>query len=151
MALESIPSRTLSGYWAQNPFSVSHILIMGNRSRSASMTFGKIQTVANERREGMRRPRRSSQETITLFGRVLVPALAQPVQPFSHVRLSATPWTAACQASLSFTTTGSLLKLTSIESVMPSRDKHKNVFELSCRFRNPHKVGEVNHLLPTSM
>ena len=33
---------------------------------------------------------------------------------------SATPWTAALQASLSFTTSWSLLKLMSIESVMPS-------------------------------
>ena len=31
-----------------------------------------------------------------------------------------TPWTAACQASLSITNTRSLLKLRSIESVMPS-------------------------------
>ena len=31
-----------------------------------------------------------------------------------------TPWTASCQASLSFTISQSLLKLTSIESVMPS-------------------------------
>ena len=35
-------------------------------------------------------------------------------------QLFATPWTAACQASLSFTTSWSLLKLMSIESVMPS-------------------------------
>ena len=33
---------------------------------------------------------------------------------------SATPWTAACQASLFITNSGSLLKLMSIESVMPS-------------------------------
>ena len=33
---------------------------------------------------------------------------------------SATPWTAACQASRSFTIFSSLLKLMSIESVMPS-------------------------------
>ena len=33
---------------------------------------------------------------------------------------SATPWTAACQASLSFTISQSLLKLMSIELVMPS-------------------------------
>ena len=38
----------------------------------------------------------------------------------SHVQLFATPWTAACQASLSFTISQSLLKLMSIESVMPS-------------------------------
>ena len=36
------------------------------------------------------------------------------------VRLSLTPWTAAHQASLSFTISRSLLKLMSIESVMPS-------------------------------
>ena len=38
----------------------------------------------------------------------------------SHVRLFATPWTAARQASLSITNSQSLLKLMSIESVMPS-------------------------------
>ena len=38
----------------------------------------------------------------------------------THVRLFATPWTAAHQASLSFTISQSLLKLMSIESVMPS-------------------------------
>ena len=39
---------------------------------------------------------------------------------FSRVRLFATPWTAARQASLSITNSRSLLKLMSIESVMPS-------------------------------
>ena len=42
------------------------------------------------------------------------------VQLLSHVRLFATPWTAACQASLSFTISRSLLKLMSTESVIPS-------------------------------
>ena len=42
------------------------------------------------------------------------------VQLPSHVRLLATPWTAARQASLSITNSWSLLKLISIESVMPS-------------------------------
>ena len=42
------------------------------------------------------------------------------VQPLSCVQLFATPWTAAWQASLSITNSQSLLKLTSIESVMPS-------------------------------
>ena len=44
------------------------------------------------------------------------------VQSLSHVQLSATPWTAAHQASLSITNSQSLPKLTSIESVMPSND-----------------------------
>ena len=42
------------------------------------------------------------------------------VQSLSHVRLFVTPWTIACQASVSFTITWSLLKLVSIEAVMPS-------------------------------
>ena len=42
------------------------------------------------------------------------------VQLFSHVRLFATPWTAALQGSMSFTISWSLFKLMSIESVMPS-------------------------------
>ena len=42
------------------------------------------------------------------------------VQSLSCVRLFATPWIAACQASLSITNTRSSLRLTSIESVMPS-------------------------------
>ena len=42
------------------------------------------------------------------------------VQSLIHVRLSSTPWTAACQASLSINNSQSLLKLMSIESVMPS-------------------------------
>ena len=40
------------------------------------------------------------------------------VQLLCQVRLFATPWTAACQASLSITNSRSLLKLMSIESVM---------------------------------
>ena len=42
------------------------------------------------------------------------------VQSLSHVRLFATPWTAARQASLSITKSWSLLKLMSIELEMPS-------------------------------
>ena len=43
------------------------------------------------------------------------------VQSLSLVRLFATPWIAARQASLSITNSRSSLKLTSVESVMPSR------------------------------
>ena len=39
---------------------------------------------------------------------------------FSHIQLFATPWTAACQASLFFTISRRLFKLMSIELVMPS-------------------------------
>ena len=43
------------------------------------------------------------------------------VQLLSHVWLFVTPWTAARQTSLSFTISQSLLKLMSIELVMPSK------------------------------
>ena len=46
--------------------------------------------------------------------------LFSSVQSLSHVRLFATPWIAPCQASLSITNSRSLLKLKSIELVMPS-------------------------------
>ena len=47
-------------------------------------------------------------------------ASSQSVQSLSPVGPFATPWTAACQASLFITNTQSSLKLMSIESVMPS-------------------------------
>ena len=43
------------------------------------------------------------------------------VQSFSCVQLFATPWTVACQASVSITNSQSLLKFTSLKSVMPSK------------------------------
>ena len=55
--------------------------------------------------------------------------LCYSVQSLSHVRLSVNPWTAARQASLSFTVSLSLLKLMSIESVMPSN--HPNLTPFS--------------------
>ena len=49
-----------------------------------------------------------------------MPSPISSVQSLTCVRLFATPWTTACQASLSITSSWSLLKLISIESVMPS-------------------------------
>ena len=54
--------------------------------------------------------------TLLLFGEFQFSS----VQSFSCVRLFATPWTTACQASLSISNTWSLLKQMCIESVMPS-------------------------------
>ena len=57
-----------------------------------------------------------------MLGNVLVSFfyMFSSVQLLSHVQLFATPWTTACQASLSITNSRSLLKLMSIVSVMPS-------------------------------
>ena len=53
-----------------------------------------------------------------LFNSILMMILS--VQSLSRIQLFATPWTEAHQASLSITSSRSLLKLMSIESVMPS-------------------------------
>ena len=51
---------------------------------------------------------------------IILSEISQSVQSLSHVRLFATSWTAARQASLSITNSQNLLKLMSIESVIPS-------------------------------
>ena len=51
---------------------------------------------------------------------ILVKGQFSSVQSLSCVQLCAAPWTAACQASLSITNSESLLRLMSIESVIPS-------------------------------
>ena len=59
---------------------------------------------------------------VTHFVRTLHydPSIFSSVQSLSRVQLFATPWTTAHQASLSITNTQSLLKLMSLEPVMPS-------------------------------
>ena len=56
--------------------------------------------------------------TFTLFR--LVQSVSQSVKSLSHVWLFVIPWTAARQASMSIVNSWSLLKLMSVESVMPS-------------------------------
>ena len=51
---------------------------------------------------------------------LILPVQFSSVQLLSRVRIFATPWIAAHQASLSITNSRSSLRLTSIESVMPS-------------------------------
>ena len=65
---------------------------------------------------------RVNQETITIQMPKLLDKKHQfsSVQSLSHVQLFATPWTAACQASLSITNSQSSPKPTSIQLVMAS-------------------------------
>ena len=77
------------------------------------------------RREQGAGPLPASRAPLTVTPVLTPPRLAllvvgTSVQSLSRVRLFATPWTAARQASLSITNCQSLLKLMSIESVMPS-------------------------------
>ena len=69
------------------------------------------------------------------YGSSLWITMWSSVQLLSRVRLFATPWTAARQASLSITNSQSLFKLMSIESVMPSN----------------HLILCCSHLLPPSI
>ena len=61
----------------------------------------------------------SSQLTLIIIWKPMPSTVSQSVQLLSHVWLFVTPWTAAHQASLSFTNSWSLLKLMAIELVMP--------------------------------
>ena len=54
------------------------------------------------------------------LGSPIPEAIVSVVQSLSHVQLFATPWIAALQTSLSFTISRSLLKLMSVELMMPS-------------------------------
>ena len=54
-------------------------------------------------------------------------------QSLDRVQLFATPWTAACQASLSFTISRSLLKFTSIELMMSSNHLRQPEFPVVTR------------------
>ena len=71
--------------------------------------------------------------------------MGSSVQSLSHVRLFVTPWTAARQASLSITNSWSLLRLMSIESVMPS-----NYHILCCPLLLPPSVFPASGSFPVS-
>ena len=82
----------------------------------------------------------------------------QSVQSLSHVRLFVTPRTAAHQASLSITNSLSLLKLMSIQSVMPSNhlilsspspafnlSQHQGLFKWVSSSHQVAKISELHH------
>ena len=62
----------------------------------------------------------ASGSSFSIWQNISVGLWFSSVQSLSRVQLFTTPWTLACQASLSLTNYLSLLKLMSIESVMPS-------------------------------
>ena len=71
------------------------------------------------------------------------------VQSHSHVWLFVTPWNAPCQASLSITNSWSLLKLMSIELVMPSNHSilHRLLLLLPSIFQPNIKVFSNKSIL----
>ena len=90
------------------------------------------------------------------------------VQSLNRVQLFVTPWTAACQTSLSITNSQSLLKLMSIESVMPSNhlilssptpptfnlSQHQALFQMSQLFASGGQsigVSALTSVLPMNI
>ena len=77
------------------------------------------------------------------------------VQSLSCVQIFVTPWTAAFQASLSFTISQSLLKLVSIESVMPASHLILccllllfSSVQFSCSVGQPHELQNTRPPCP---
>ena len=86
------------------------------------------------------------------------------VQSLSRVQLFATPWTTACQAFLSFTISQSLVKLMSVELMMPSNHlchpliclptifPKSRSFAMSCLFTlGGQSIGASASVLPMSI
>ena len=97
--------------FARNFFNMWLLLLLRIRVPCKKREFYRQFIFCETSIEGPRRPYPTRHETCFV---VIV------VQLLSRIRLFATPWTAARQAPLSFTVSWSLLKLMSIESVMPS-------------------------------
>ena len=93
-------SRWLAGISTQVSLSISHLV--GFQARSLTSSSSKSSLL----------PKQTVKKDLS--------SQFSSVQLLGHVRLFATPWAVACQASLSITNSWSLLKLMSIESVNPS-------------------------------
>ena len=71
------------------------------------------------------------------------------VQSLSRVRLFATPWIAARQASLSITSSQSLLTLMPIESVMPSSEfTHTHAHQVGDAIQPSHPLSSLSPPAP---
>ena len=98
---------------------VQEDLLEKEMATCSSILAWKIPWTEEPGRATVHGPQRVRHDWVTKHTQAHVCFLSS-VQSLSCVRLFATPWTAARQASLSITNSQSLLKLMSIESVMPS-------------------------------
>ena len=115
----ALPSRPLP--FSKPPFSQLQTHFFGLRPVSFMLLQGKIgalsifESLKSKRGNSLFRTLHRQESSINRVCIVL-----HSVQSLSCVRLFATLWTAACQASLSITNSRSLLKLMSIKLAMPS-------------------------------
>ena len=90
----------------------------------SSCTMTRLENVACESQWDVTQPQKEGNPAFTSawmgLENFMLSERSRSVQSLSCVRVFATPWTAAHQASLSITNSGSLLRLMSIKSVMPS-------------------------------
>ena len=97
----------------------------GEPQISLQVAYGPIWKGETEKKPGIAKMKHSRKTYHSLIQphfrlpTIEVNIVLSPVQ-LGHIRLFATPWTAAFQATLSITNTQSLFRLMSIESVMPS-------------------------------
>ena len=117
----SYPNSRLSGEQILNHVWLSEPFLTGLTANFLSSTFPAAS-------QGLTLQVRFSRRAVWgLLCNILLFTLFSSAQSLSHVQLFATPWSAACQASLSIASSWNLLKLMAIESVMPS-----NHLILSC-------------------
>ena len=110
----------------QAGWSTTGIKIAGRNTNN--LRYADITTLLAEREEELKsllmKVKEESEKTGLKFNiqktKIMTSSPIHSVQLLSHVQLFATPWTEACQASLSTTNSWSFLKLMSIRSVMPS-------------------------------
>ena len=106
------------GWWSPNCWTTREIPVV---SKALFVCSDGLLEPRNMKRHGKKWPLLSKRTKISFYlwfwDRY---RLFSSVQSLSRIWLFVTPWTAARQASLSITNSWSLLKLTSIESLMPS-------------------------------
>ena len=90
------------------------------RPVSASAKMDKLKILPHRVIEGLYKSLTTGRSVFCTAVSPLFGIWFSSVQSLSRVRLFVTPWTAACQASLSITNSQNLLKLVSIELVIPS-------------------------------
>ena len=122
--------RWILNHWTTREIPIAYFLIL-NTSIEMHLYVVDVTVLKNKclvldyfsRTECLQRvnlQRSSSYWTHDSFPPAVMAIISQFCSVASHVRLFVTPWTAARQISLSITNSWSLLKLMSIESVMPS-------------------------------
>ena len=113
-ALRSFKMYSLSNFQVCNPVLLTIVITFNIMATCIHLIHGSLHPLITFTHFSQQPWKQPIYSTSTSF------LLKVVIQSLSRIRLFVTPWTAAPQASLFFTISQSLLKLMSIESVMPS-------------------------------